>query len=446
MNIDLTKGPVLRTLAKFCWPLVLANLLQTMYSITDMIMSGRFIGETAMSAVSAGGQLSYLLTTLSMGLAAGGQILISQQKGADKDTQKSVGSLLVFSSSSGILLSVTGFFLARTVLNLINTPPEAFDQAVLYMKITSWGMFFVFCQSSVSGLFRGLGCSSIPLYISAASTALNLALDYVFLKLLKLGISGISLATVLSQGLSFLLALVLLYKSRERLAFDFRVKLLQPDWGITRDILKIGLPFAAQLAIVSISNMYITSGVNSYGVTASAALGAGVRITNLLTVPMMAAGNGASTMVGQSMGANDHDRAAKAVKIALFFMLCISAATVALCQFLPETLVGIFKSGDGIVESGAEYLRTVSWCFFGHCCHSAYNAAALGVGFSTYSLFSSSSEALLGRVLLTFFLGNLLGLNGIFVAQAISPYISGAISGAYYYSGKWKKHKLLSNR
>lgn len=445
MNNNLTSGPVFKTIVKFCWPLMLANLLLTLYNLTDMMMAGRFIGKEAMSAVSAGGQMTYLLTTLSMGLAAGGQILASQQKGAGLPNKipETAGSLFIFSAVSGILFSFGGFMLTGTVLKLLNTPPEAFDQAVLYMKIASWSLMFVFGHNAISGLFRGLGESRIPLYIAAVSAILNLAANFIFLKFLKTGILGIALGGIISQCASFVLAFTLLYKNRGKLGFELRQ--LRPSTVTLLKILKIGIPFGTQLAVVSLANMYITAEVNHFGVSASAALGAGVRFTNLLTVPMMAAGNGASTMIGQSMGSGNPVRASKAVKCALAFMLCISAISIALCQFWPQKLIGMFHDDKEVIETGALYLRTVSWSFIGHSCHSAFNAAALGVGFSAYSLFASVSEALLGRVLLTYLLGKALGLCGIFLAQAASPYISGFISGVYYYSGRWKRHNLPLN-
>lgn len=424
---------------------MLANLLQTLYNLTDVMMAGRFLGKEAMSAVSAGGQMAYLLTTLSMGLAAGGQILTSQQKGADQAEKipETAGSLFIFSVISGVIFSFGGFILTGTVLKLLNTPPEAYDQAVLYMKITSWSLIFVFAHNAISGLFRGLGEPYIPLYIAATAAVLNLALNYLFLKFLKTDIWGIALSAIISQCASFLLALTLLWKSRRKLGFELRE--LCPRMEAFWKIIKIGIPFGTQLAVISLANMFITSAVNRFGVSISAAVGAGIRITNLLSVPMMAAGNGASTVVGQSMGAGKTERASKAVKSALIFMLCISVATIALCQLWPKMLIGMFHDDSEVIEKAVLYLRTVSWCFIGHSCHSAYNAAALGVGFSAYSLFSSASEAVIGRILLVYLLCSFLGLWGIFLAQAVSPYISGLISGVYYYTGKWKGHKLTLN-
>lgn len=442
MNNNLTNGPAFKTILNFCWPLILANLLQTLYNLTDMLMAGRFIGKEAMSAVSAGGQMTFLLTTLSMGLAAGGQILVSQQKGAGQPGKipETAGSLFIISAVSGIVFSIVGFMLTETVLKLLNTPSEAFAQAVLYMKITSWSLIFVFAHTAISGLFRGLGESRTPLYIAAVSAILNLASNFIFLKFLNMGILGIALGAVVSQCASFILAFILLYKSAS--GFEFKLRQLRPCMSAFWNIFKIGIPFGAQLAVISFANMYITAEVNHFGVSASAALGAGVRITNLLTVPMLAVGNGASTMIGQSMGEGNPERASKAVKCALAFMLCISAATITLCQLWPQKFIGMFHDDKDVIEIGAVYLRTVSWCFIGHSCHSAFNAVALGVGFSLFSLFSSVSEALLGRVVLTFLLGRAFGLWGIFTAQAVSPYISGLISAVYYYRRKWKWRKL----
>lgn len=442
MNIDLTKGSVFKTLIRFSWPLMLANLLVTLYNLTDMLMAGHFLGKEAMSAISAGGQMSFLLTTASMGISAGGQIIISQQKGAKQtdSIDDTAGSLFIFSLVAGALLSVIGYLFAPLVLKLLNTPSEAFEQATDYMRVTSWGLIFVFSQNAVSAIFRGFGQSKIPLSFAFVSALLNALLNYIFLKCCEFGIWGISLSTVISQAASFLLALIFLIKHRG----DFRLAFSSFGPNVWK-IIKIGVPFGSQLAVVNLANMYITAGVNSYGIAASAALGAGVRITNLLTIPMMAVGNGATTMVGQNMGAGHSKRSSKAVKCALLIMLCISALTISLCQLFPGDFVRIFNSDENVISIGSIYLKTVSWCFIGHSCHSAYNAAVLGVGFSFYSLFASVAEAFVGRVLITYLLAKIMGLYGIFLSQAASPYISGLIAGLYFHSGKWEKHKILDN-
>lgn len=444
MNTDLTKGPVFRTLIKFCWPLVLANLLQTLYNLADMVMAGHYIGKEAMSAISAGGQLAFFLTALSTGLAAGGQILLSQQKGASygEAIRETAGTLLIFSAIAGVLLSALGYIITQPMLNILSTPPEALGQALEYMKLTSFGIVFVFLYNSLSALFRGLGDSKRPLYFVLAASITNVLLNYIFLTVIPMGIRGIALATVISQALSFALALISLYKNRKAIGLGAKIMKLRMRLKQLWGIIKIGIPFGAQMAVINLANMYITSGINRYGVAASAALGAGVRITNVLLVPMMAVGNGATTMVGQSMGAGQPERAGKGVKCALVITLGISLFTMALCQLMPDTLIGLFHNDTDVLKIGASYLTTVSWCFIGHSCHSAYNAAALGVGFSAYSLFSSSSEALLGRVFLTWLLGSFWGLGGIFISQAASPYISALIAAIYYYSGRWKKRKI----
>lgn len=402
------------------------------------------MGKEAMSAISAGGQLAFFLTALSTGLAAGGQILVSQQTGASdsRAIRETAGSLLISSAIAGTLLSALGYIITRPVLNVLSTPPEAFDQALEYMKLTSFGIIFVFLYNSLSALFRGMGDSKRPLYFVLAATIINVLLNYIFLAIIPIGIRGIALSTVISQALSFVIALISLYKNRKTIGFETKIRELRLRlcrlWAIT----KIGIPFGAQLSVINLANMYISSGINSYGVAPSAALGAGVRVTSVLLVPMMAVGNGATTMVGQSMGAGKPEIAGKVIKCSLVITLVISAFTVALCQLMPVTLIGLFHSDKAVLRIGVSYLTTVSWCFIGYSCHSAYNAAALGVGFSAYSLFSSATEALLGRVLLTWLLGSIWGLEGIFISQAASPYISALIAAIYYYSGRWKKRTI----
>lgn len=445
MELNLTEGPVLRTLMRFSWPLMLANLFQTLYNMVDMVIAGRLIGPEAMSAVSTGGQLTFLLTTLSMGIAAGGQILISQQKGGGQmdDCRETAGALVVFSLIAGAAAAILGFAASGPFLHLLKTPENAYGQALGYMRISAVGMVFVFGYNGIAGIYRGLGDSKKPLIFIAVAALVNVGLNFLFVGVLKMKAEGTALGTVMSHAVALGLAWLLFRRMAREMTLRFWFRGV---WRRVWEIIKVGLPFGAQMTVLNLANMFITARINQFGVDASAALGAGVRITNLLTVPMLAIGNGATTVVGQSMGAENPGRAKETIYKAIFVMLGIAAAAVLLCQLIPEHLIGLFQKSQGVKETGGQYLRFVSWCFLGHALHSGYNAAALGVGFSLYSLFSAGTEAAAGRIALTFILGGLMGISGIFLVQAVSPYISALVSAIYYYNGRWQRRRLAGEK
>ena len=442
---NLTQGSIPRLLALFSWPMVLTNFLQTLYGLADVLIVGRFIGTAAMSAVTVGGQTGLFLTTFSMGLSAGGQILIAQLKGARQtERQRQVtGTLFGLSLAAGILVSILGFFLARPILGLLQTPEEAMEGALSYMRLTALGLAFVFLYNAIAGVLRGLGDSRWPLLFAAVAAVFHIGLCLLFVGPLSMGVAGAALSTVIAQAVASLLGAATLFFRRRTFHFDFHPKGLRPHLSEVWPILKIGLPFGLQMGLLSLSNLFITRLINPYGVAASAALGAGNRVTSLLTVPMMAIGNGASTIIGQSMGAKRPHRVSGTLRWALVYTLAFTALTAAFTLLFPAPLLGLFTRDPKVLEIGVLYLQILAWAYMGHALHSSFNAVALGVGFTAYSLLAASAEALVGRIGLTFLLSHIWALPGMFTAQAIAPYLAAILSFSYWLSRRWKHRTLV---
>jgi len=443
---NLSAGRVPTQLLAFSWPLVLTNFLQILHGVTDLLLTGRFLGKTAMSAVTIGGQSVLFLTTFSLGLAAGGQILVAQLHGAKKPKEQSgaTTSLFLLSLLIGLCVALLGFFLAPLALRFLQTPEDALEGALHYMQITSLGLLFTFLYNAIAGSLRGRGDSRRPLLFSAVSTALHIALGFLFLGRWSWGIPGLALAFVIAQGSAVLLGAVSLFQTRHEFGFSLHPKTLLSSYKTLGQILKIGVPFGLQMGLLNLSNLFITRLVNPFGIAASAALGAGSRITNLLTVPMMAIGNGASTMIGQSLGAEKPRRAAATVRWALIYTLLFVSLTTSLTLLFPAALLRLFTTETEVIQIGTIYLTTLVWGYAGHALHTSFNAPILGSGMTGRSLFAAGAEALIGRVALTWLFSSLWMLPGIFIAQAIAPYLAATLSLTFFFSGRWKKHLIES--
>ena len=434
---DLTKGNIPRQLAQFAWPLVLANLLQTLFGLTDMLIVGRLLGRDAMSAVTIGGQSTLFLLTFSLGLTAGGQIYIAQLKGAKKSEEqgRTVKALFLLSLIAGIAAASLGFFLAPGMLRLLQTPEEALEGARQYMQITSLGLLPAFLYNAAGGALRGQGDGKRPLVFAAVAAVLHLGLGLLFVGIFSMGISGAALATVIAQGTAALLGLISLSAHRWR-PMDFVCR--RTVYAPMLKILKIGLPFGFQMCLLNLSALFVTRLVNPYGVAASAALGAGSRVASLFVVPMMAIGNAASTMVGQNLGAGDSKRAAAAIRWALVYALAFATVTTALALLFPARFLAVFTGDPEVLKIGTQYLVILAWSYAGHALHSGFNAAMLGAGRTMYSLSAAGAEALAGRMGLTWVFAGLWSLAGMFVAQAIAPYLAAALSIGYYATVRWR--------
>jgi len=443
---NLSTGRVSTQLLTFAWPLVCTNFLQTLHGVTDIILTGRFLGKTAISAVTIGGQSTLFLTTFSLGLAAGGQILIAQLRGAEKPKEQHEATIALFilSLMIGVLAALLGFFLAPFILRLLQTPEEAFAGALQYMQITSMGLVFIFLYNAIAAVLRGQGDSRRPLLFAAISTALHIALGLLFVSAWSMGILGTALAFVIAQAAAVLLGLRNLLKAQRKSCFTSRPKSLLPSCKTMIQILKIGVPFGFQMGLLNLSNLFITRLVNPYGVAASAALGAGSRITNLFTIPMMAIGNGTSTMIGQSLGAKKPRRASSAVRWALIYTLIFVSLTTASTLLFPRALLRLFTSEAEVIQIGTVYLTTLAWGYAGHALHTSFNAPILGAGMTRHSLLAAGAEALIGRIALTWIFSIYWTLPSIFLAQAIAPYLAAALSFAFFLSGQWKYLRLTS--
>lgn len=441
MPHDLTKDNIPRLLARLAWPMVLTNLLQTLFTLTDVLLAGRLLGADTMGAVTVGGQSILFLTTFSLGLTAGGQILIAQLKGAG-ETQgqgQAAGALFVLSLSVGTGVALAGFFFAAPILQFLQTPEAALADATQYMKLTSLGLVFTFAYHAVAGVLRGLGDAKSPLVFAAVATVLHLGLGFLLAGVWTLGVLGLALATVIAQGAAALLGAVTLYVRRHRFVFDFRPRSFLPPLQKIRQVLQIGVPFGLQMGLLQLANLFITRLVTPHGVAATAALGAGSRVTNVLVMPMLAIGNAASTIAGQNLGANQPDRANQAVRWALVYTLGFATLTMTLTLTVPARLIDLFTDDPEVLQIGVRYLSILAWCYVGHALHSGFNSAILAAGLTFYSLLAAAGEGLLGRMGLTWLFSGFWGLPGIFIAQTIAPYLSAILSFYFWKQGRWRQ-------
>jgi putative MATE family efflux protein len=202
---DFTQGSIPQMLLKFAGPLLLANILNSLYNTVDMVIIGQYAGSTGTVAVSLGGKMLQFLTVISMGLSGGGQILIAQQSGAKRGDliKNSIGTLFTLLAVISVVFSVICLLLSRRIIGWLNTPVEAVNWALSYLRVTSIGLPLMFGYNAVSSVLRGMGDSKHPLLFIGIAAALNLILDIVFIVYFNLGAMGTALATVIGQGVSF---------------------------------------------------------------------------------------------------------------------------------------------------------------------------------------------------------------------------------------------------
>lgn len=446
-NRDLLSGSVPKQLIAFSLPFLAANVLQSVYAVVDMIIVGQFVGSAGLSGVSIGSQIASLFTSTGMGLSMGGQMMLAQFKGAgdEKAQRESIGTMLSFMLLLGIVLAVPCIVLAKPLLTLLRTPGESYRDAYWYFIISALGIVFIFGYNSVCAVLRGLGDSKRPMYFVAVSTVTNILLDLLFVGVMKKGAGGAAAATIIAQGVSFLIAGVYLYIHRESFVFDFKRRSFKIVGARLKTMLKVGIPFALQFSMLMISMLFVVALVNDFGVSASAGYGVGGKVDNFATLPVYAFSSAASTMVGQNIGAKQYDRSRSVVHWCVGLTLCCELVVFALVQIFAPQIVSIFNGEPEVIAVGTSYLHLMAFAYLAHCALDGYQSMANGVGFSMLSFICCTVDGLVVRIPLAYLFGSVLGMGiqGVFLGCMIAPFSAALISGIYFYSGVWKKQSLV---
>lgn len=447
---DLTEGSVTRKLLYFAFPFMVSNLLQTLYNLVDMAVVGHFMGSAGLSAVSVGGRLVELLTFVCVGFCSGGQILLSQQVGAKKheDMQKTIGTLFTFTILSAVVLGGLSILFHRQMLSLLNTPAVAFEEAASYMVICNSGCIFIFGYNALCAILRGMGDSKRPLVFVAIASVINLVLDILFVAGFGMGAAGAAIATVVSQAVSFISALIYLIIKKESFGFTFSRATLRLHGKTLKTLSKLGVPLAFQMSAISISMLFVNSFINSYGEAASAVYGAGLKLQNIPSIITHGMSTANSSMVGQNMAAGRPDRVKKSVGTCFRLNASIYGVFIALCLIFPKQIFTIFTTDPAVLELAPLYLRTACVGFAASIFNSSFNSVINGIGFTSLSMAIGLLDGVVARIAFSLLLGIVLdwGLTGFLLGHSLAIWVTALMSLFYYLSGKWQTYKLAVHK
>lgn len=444
---NLLHGSVPRQLLAFSLPFLGANVLQSVYSVVDMIIVGQFVGSAGLSGVSVGSQITSLFTSVGWGLTMGGQMMLAQYKGAgdEKAQKESIGTMMTFMLLLGICLTIPCLIFAKPLLGLLNTPQESMKDAYWYFIICSLGIVFIFGYNAVCSVLRGLGDSKRPMYFVAVASVTNIVLDLLFVGGFHWGAGGAAAATILSQAISFISAYIYLYLKKENFVFDFKPKSFRIVGQRLRTMLKVGIPFALQFSMLMISMLFVVALINGYGVSASAGYGVGGKVDNFATLPVYAFASAAATMAGQNIGARQPERAKSVIHWCVLMSFLCEIVIFVLVQLFASQIISIFNSEPEVIAVGVKYLRFMAFGYLAHCALDGYQSMANAVGFSMLAFISCTIDGLVVRIPLAILFGSVLnmGLNGVFLACVCAPFVAGLICTVYFYSGIWRKQSLV---
>jgi len=444
---DLTQGSILKKLLLFALPFMGANLLNTLYTLVDLAIIGKFLGSEALSAASNSGQITFMLYAIGIGLGGGGQVLISQLTGAGKrnEYQETIGTLVTFGILSAVVTTVIGIVFARPLLTLIKTPGAALDQAVEYLVCCAFGFIFCVGFNTFSAVLRGMGDSRTPFLISAVCAVMNVILDLLLIALIPMGVKGAAIATSISQLCSFVFAICYLYRRREKLGFDFKLHSFRIHGQKLKIILKLSVPLMVSSIAISMSLTFINSFVNPYGIVASAVNGVGSKLSSLMQVVTHAIQPAVGAFVGQNMGAGKPERAKKAVWCALGIGVVFWIVIAGVCTLFPRAVFGLFSNEAPVLDLAVDYLRINIWNYLAWAIMSPALGLMSGVGASTLQLGVSLMDGVVARIGLSMLFGITLtmGLSGFWIGSAMATYVTVILGWLFFFFGRWQNRSLV---
>ena len=403
MEKNLTTGSVFKSIIFFSLPYLLSYLLQTLYGMADLFIIGQFEGVASTTAVSIGSQVMHMLTVMIVGLAMGSTVSIGQSVGANdkKSAATNIGNTVTLFMLLSLIFTVILLVLVKPIVSIMSTPTEAIPGTIDYLTICFIGIPFITAYNIISSIFRGMGDSKSPMYFIAVACAANIGLDYLFMGPLHMGPAGAALGTTLSQAISVITSLAVIFRRKSGISVtknDFR-----PQHTVMGKILKIGFPIALQDGLIQISFIVITIIANRRGLNDAAAVGIVEKVMSFLFLIPSSMLSTVSALGAQNIGAGKAERAKLTLRYAALIAVCFGTVTAITIQFIAEPVVALFtnaatQDGAETVRLGGQYLRGYVWdCIFAGI-HFSFSGYFCACGKSIISFIHNIIAILLVRI------------------------------------------------
>lgn len=362
LAIDMLNGSMWDKILLYALPVAATGILGQLFNASDVAIVGNFASTdrvAAVAAVGANGPVIGLVLNLFIGIALGANVVIANAIGrGDMETvSRAVHTSVVASVLGGFIVMLIGQLLARPVLMMLNVPDDVFPLAMTYMRIYLLGLPVIFLYNFESAIFRSAGDTKTPLIALALSGILNVILNIFFVTVLDMTVDGVAIATVIANLVSSVILGRKLLKSK--LSVHIELNELRIDWKILWRILKIGLPAGIQSAVFSLSNIIISSAINSLGKVTMAASSAAFNVEIMAYYILNSFGQACTTFVGQNYGAAQIDRCRKTLKLCIIEGIIITGTTMLIMLLTGKYLIGLFNNDPEVIEIGFTRLKIV---------------------------------------------------------------------------------------
>lgn len=442
---SMTQGNIFRQLLLYSLPLLAGNFFQQCYNTVDSIVLGNFVGRAALAAVGTTMPIINTLIGLFLGLSTGIGVVISQFYGAgeEKKVGQAVQTSLVLVLILCGLFTAVGIGMVPFMLRLMATPADVFAPAQLYLRLYFAGVSGLMLYNLGAGILRAVGDSRRPLYFLIFSAVVNTGLDLLFVAGFRWGIAGAALATVVAQGLSALLVLVVLTRSDACYRIQWRG--LRVQKGILRNIFVVGIPSGLQLAITSFSNVFVQSYVNRFASSCMAGWAAYQKIDAFVLLPMTTLSVAATTFVGQNVGAGNWDRAKRGVRCAMGMATVVTVIILIPLMIFARPLCALFNQEAEVLFYGSYFIHLISPFYLVANFNQIYTGALRGAGDAKVPMVIMLGSFVVFRQIYLFVTYRLVGtLLPVALGYPVGWVLCSILLFFYYRSGKWMSHSFVT--
>jgi len=357
---DMTQGPPWKRIMEFSIPMLIGNVAQQLYNTADSIIVGHYVGDNALAAVGSASPILNLLLALFVGISTGAGIVVSQSYGAKdrKTLTEAIGNCIALSAIASIVIMILGPIISMPMLKMLGTPESIIQWCADYLNIYFFGIVGFFFYNMLSGVLRGLGDSVSALGFLLVAAVLNVILDIVFVANFNMGVAGVSLATVISQGISAIFCYIKLAKMREH--FDLGLKTMKLVPAMAGRIIKIGVPSGITQAIMATAGMVVLNLTNAMGEMVIAANVIIMRVDGFAMMPNFTFGQALSVYTGQNFGAGKYDRVGLGVRHGGMIATMTSAVITVILLFFSPVLFGFFTKTPELIDLSTRMIRIMA--------------------------------------------------------------------------------------
>lgn len=424
---DMTKGNPTRLILQFAIPLLIGNLFQLVYSLTDTRIVGSFLGESALAAVGATNSLNSLMIGFLMGMTNGFAIVTARYFGGGdhKGMKKAIAGTIVLSTGTVVVLTVLTVAFLTPLLRVLNTPEELLVQSASYFRIILLGMIVTVFYDACAATLRAVGDSITPLIFLVLSTAFNVGLDLLFICVFDWGVPSAAAATVMAQGISVLMCLLFIKWKYPQLVpgRDDFMRFFH-DRHVFQWMYSTGLSMGFMLSLVNLGSVVLQSAINTFGADIIVAHTAARKLTEVFMMPFSVLATTMATYCSQNLGAGQLARIKAGIWRALLLSWVWCLIVIAIVYTIVPTLIYMVTGSTtpDIIDTATKYLHINAVFYFVTVVISVLRNSLQGLGDLTTPLISSSIE-LVGKVLIVLLLVPRLDYMGVIVSEPIIWFI-----------------------